>query len=193
MAMGATVLPLLADINPPRFLPSSRSVAYTRTAWEKAGRYPEWLDYCEDVIFDLNLKRMGLRFTFQPTAIAYFRPRSSLGAFFRQYYRYARGDGKAGLWPWRHLMRYSTYVLGPLALALGFWYKGLWLLLAVAVAMYLYRPYRRLATSLGGLSPVSGVKAILWVPVIRLVGDVAKMMGYPVGCVWRLRHRRSDA
>ena len=31
--------------------------------------------------------------------------------------------------------------------------------------------------------------AVLWVPAIRITGDLAKMVGYPVGWVWRLRHR----
>ena len=31
--------------------------------------------------------------------------------------------------------------------------------------------------------------AVGWVPLIRLIGDVAKMAGYPVGWSWRLRHR----
>jgi hypothetical protein len=38
------------------------------------------------------------------------------------------------------------------------------------------------------LPPGDKVKAILWVPVIRLWGDLAKMVGYPVGLFWRLRH-----
>jgi hypothetical protein len=33
------------------------------------------------------------------------------------------------------------------------------------------------------------IEATLWVPVIRAVGDVAKMMGYPVGWLWRIQHR----
>jgi len=31
------------------------------------------------------------------------------------------------------------------------------------------------------------LKAVLLVPAIRVVGDVAKMIGYPVGVIWRLR------
>jgi hypothetical protein len=31
------------------------------------------------------------------------------------------------------------------------------------------------------------IKAILWVPIIRVTGDIAKMIGYPVGVFWRLR------
>ena len=54
-ALGATTLPDLEDIDPAHFLPSSRSVAFRTSAWEAAGRYPEWLDYCEDLVFDLRL------------------------------------------------------------------------------------------------------------------------------------------
>jgi hypothetical protein len=30
--------------------------------------------------------------------------------------------------------------------------------------------------------------ALAWVPALRLLGDVAKMAGYPVGWWWRLTH-----
>ena len=65
-AMGATVLPDLADVDPATFLPSSRSVAFTRQAWQRVGGYPEWLDYCEDLVFDLRLRAAGCRFAFAP-------------------------------------------------------------------------------------------------------------------------------
>ena len=56
IAMGATVLPTLDDIAPATFLPSSRSIAFRRMAWAAAGGYPEWLDYCEDLVFDFALR-----------------------------------------------------------------------------------------------------------------------------------------
>jgi len=192
MAMGATVLPSLEEIKPAGFLPSSRSVAFTKVAWEWAGGYPEWLDYCEDLIFDFNLRRAGCRFAWAPQAIAYFRPRSSLSAFFRQYYRYARGDGKADLWRKRHAVRYATYLLAPIVFILGFWYKPLWLLLLAGAAVYLWPPYRRLWPMLAGRSLGDKLQAVLLVPVIRLVGDVAKMLSYPVGVWWRLRRRNNS-
>ena len=40
VAMGATVLPQLDEIQPETFLPSSRSVAFTRAAWQSVGGYP---------------------------------------------------------------------------------------------------------------------------------------------------------
>lgn len=180
-ALGATTLPDLTDVRPEHFLPSSRSVLFRRSAWERAGGYPEWLDYCEDLVFDLALRRTGARFAFQPRATVWFRPRPSLGAFFRQYYRYARGDGKADLWRTRHAIRYATYVLALLVLVLR--PRLAWMLLAGVVA-YTRRPYQRL--DLYGLSASQALRSVALVPVIRLVGDVAKMLGYPVGVWWRL-------
>jgi glycosyltransferase involved in cell wall biosynthesis len=191
-AMGATVLPALRDVRPASFLPSSRSVAFRQEAWQAVGGYPEWLDYCEDLVFDLRLRALFGPFPFAPQAVVHFRPRGSLRAFFRQYYRYARGDGKADLWRKRHAIRYLTYLLlapGLLVLAL-FHSPWWWLALAAGGAAYTATPYRRLWPALAGYRPLERLKALLWVPVIRVVGDVAKMLGYPVGLAWRWRNRR---
>jgi glycosyltransferase involved in cell wall biosynthesis len=190
MAMGATVLPQLSDVNPATFLPSSRSVAFTKTAWQAVGGYPEWIDYCEDLLFDLALREKCGAFAFAPEAIAYFKPRSSLKSFFKQYYLYARGDGKANLWLKRHLIRYGTYLIGVPAIALlGVISPWFWLLFVIGAALYLKRPYQRLIPMLRNLSRSGQLKAIGWVLIIRLAGDIAKMLGYPVGVRWR-RHRR---
>jgi glycosyltransferase involved in cell wall biosynthesis len=196
IAMGATVLPTLAEINPERFLPSSRSVAFTRSAWQTVGGYPEWLDYCEDLIFDIRLRQRFAPFGFAPEAVAHFRPRGDLRSFFKQYYRYARGDGKANLFWKRHLIRYGSYLVAlPLLILAGLWISPwLWVAgLLLAGIGYLTVPYRRLWPHLAGLSLPEMVAAILWVPVIRFTGDVAKMIGYPVGWMWRLRHRRHQS
>ena len=189
IAMGATVLPTKDEINPARFLPSSRSVAFTKEAWRRAGGYPEWLDYCEDVIFDLALRRSGCVFAWAPGAVALFRPRPSLRAFWHQYFRYARGDGKAGLWPNRHAVRYASYIAGAGLLLAARKRRGFLLPLLLAAYLHLRRPYQRLAPWLDGLSPSQKARVVAWVPVIRLVGDLAKMAGYPVGVLWRLRQR----
>ena len=109
--MGATVLPDRSDIDPATFLPSSRSVAFRKSVWSEVGGYPEWLDYCEDLIYDLAIRERFGPFTFAPDALVHFRPRTTMRAFFTQYYRYARGDGKANLWPKRHAIRYLTYLV----------------------------------------------------------------------------------
>jgi len=191
-ALAATTLPTLSDIRPERFLPSSRSIAFRKAAWQAVNGYPEWLDYCEDLIFDFAL-REKFQFAFAPKALVYFRPRSSLRAFFKQYYQYARGDGKANLWLLRHLIRYATYLVAlPLAIAfffLGFGFLAIGVLGIGFLGMF-YSPYKRLFPLMQNFSFFARARAIAWVPVIRVTGDIAKMLGYPVGIVWRMRNRK---
>lgn len=193
VAMGATVLPQLAEIRPETFLPSSRSVAFYKEAWRAVGGYPEWLDYCEDLIFDLALRRRFGPFAFAPKAIAYFRPRGSLRAFFRQYYFYARGDGKADLFRRRHTIRYLAYLVAAPAIALAgaLFSPWWWILYLFGAAAYTCTPYRRLTRMWGKLSAKEKIQAALFVPIIRVTGDVAKMIGYPVGVIWRLKKRKT--
>jgi glycosyltransferase involved in cell wall biosynthesis len=190
-AMGATVLPHVREIKAETFLPSSRSVAFRKVAWEACGGYPEWLDYCEDLIFDLRLRDLYGSFQFAPEAVVRFRPRGSLRAFFKQYYQYARGDGKADLWRRRHAIRYLTYlVAGPALLVLALVHSPWWwLALLGGFLLYTVAPYRRLWPMLTPYGFVDRVKAAILVPVIRVAGDVAKMIGYPAGLAWRWKQR----
>lgn len=195
VALGATVLPHVSEISPGSFLPSSRSLAFTRELWQRVGGYPEWLDYCEDLVFDLRIKEEErVAFTWAPQALVFFRPRSSLGSFWQQYFRYARGDGKADLWRKRHAIRYATYLLlVPALLGHAIWGQDArwlgWLGLFAGGIVNCARPWRRLLYMSGESHVVNFLQSAAFVPVIRLVGDVAKMAGYPVGLVWRRQNR----
>ena len=198
VAMAATVLPALEDVDPATFLPSSRSVAFLKSTWEAAGRYPEWLDYCEDLIFDFRVNALAgascSGFAWAPDATVHFRPRSTLRSYWKQYYHYARGDGKADLWRKRHALRYAVYLVA-LPLLLYLMARGGALRVAGAVALiagvigYCRRPWQRLRGLSVNLSPAQRGRAAAWVPVLRGVGDLAKMAGYPVGLAWRRRNR----
>jgi hypothetical protein len=139
----------------------------------------------------LRLRDLYGPFVFAPGALVHFRPRSSLGAFFRQYYRYARGDGKADLWRGRHAIRYLTYLVGaPLIVVAGaLLTPWLWLLVVAGGGAMFGVGWRRLGRMWGELSLVQRMQAALWVPVIRVTGDIAKMIGYPVGVLWRWQRR----
>jgi glycosyltransferase involved in cell wall biosynthesis len=193
VVMGSTVLPTRDDIDPHTFLPSSRSVAYRKSAWAAVGGYPEWLEHSEDLVFDMALRDRFGPFAFAPEAVAYFRPRPNLRAFYRQYYAYARGDGKANLWPRRHLVRYLTYLVGLPLLLRSIWREKWigWALIGLSVGAYTRRPAERLWANTWGWRPPARARAFAFIPIIRLVGDVAKMVGYPTGLWWRLRNSRS--
>lgn len=191
--IGAVITPLVSEVEPETFLPSSRSVAFRRQVWGDAGGYPEWLDYCEDLIFDLQAKRNGATFAFAPTAIVRWDARPTLAAFGRQYYRYARGDGKAGLFLRRHVVRYGAYAVGAVLISIAWRCRSGWATAALCAggAAYLTKFFRRVHRRRGTVvrNPIA---AFLLTPVVVVVGDVAKMFGYPVGLAWRRQRRGAE-
>jgi cellulose synthase/poly-beta-1,6-N-acetylglucosamine synthase-like glycosyltransferase len=191
--IAVVITPQLPEVSPDSFLPSSRSVAFRRDWWERAGGYPEWLDHCEDVIFDLELKRAGAAIAYAPDARVVWSPAPTLRGFARQYFRYARGDATAGLWPGRHALRYGVYLtLVLLGSRLRRRPSNLGLMIAVG-RPYLARYYRRIERMPPGQAPGDGLRARLLAPLIVAVGDAAKMAGYATGQLGRLTAARAPS
>jgi glycosyltransferase involved in cell wall biosynthesis len=190
-ALGSTTLPLENEIDPDTFMPSHRSVAFRRSVWKTLGGYPEWLDYCEDLLFDMRLRAGGHRVIFEPRATVAFRPRATPKAFAAQYFRYARGDGKARILVRRHLIRYAAYslaiVLQVMACRMPRLRKPLVGASVLLSAAYCRRPWLRLHATRARRSIRQLVLAAALVPFLRFSGDVAKMIGFPVGLVWSAR------
>lgn len=187
LVLGATNYRDPDEIDPAKFLPFGQSVAFRKRAWAQAGGYPEWASHCEDILFDLALRRCGARFAFVPDALVYFRPRGSFSAFARQYFLYARGDGVAQLWGRRHLLRYAMYLVGSLLLAVAPRRPAALAPLLAGALAYSRAPLRRLRHRAPALAERELAAAAALIPAIRLVGDLAKIAGYPVGIARRLR------
>lgn len=189
-AIAFAITPRVEEIDPSTFLPSSRSVLFRRQAWVDAGGYPEWLDYCEDLVFDLAMKASGAEFAFASGAIATWSGRPDLRSFAKTYYRYARGDGKAGLWSKRHAARYGAYALGVILAGKAPVSPAARAVLALGTTAYFRKFIGRVITRRGEFGSVAdATRAVALVPVIVVTGDVAKMIGYPVGRRWRAQNR----
>lgn len=93
----ATFPPNRDDTEGARFYPSSRSVAFTKAAWERAGGYPEWLYAAEDTLFNIRLRQVGCEFVFCRSAIVRWRPRENWRALARQRINFARGNARVGI------------------------------------------------------------------------------------------------
>jgi glycosyltransferase involved in cell wall biosynthesis len=65
--LAIAITPQREEIDASKFLPSSRSVAFRRAWWSRVGGYPEWLRHCEDLVFDLALRRADAAFAFVPS------------------------------------------------------------------------------------------------------------------------------
>lgn len=179
-AIGAVGLPIAREIDPAHYPPSGGSVLLRRQWFDQVGGYPEWLDYGEDLWLDRRVWAEGGWFVHAPGADVWNRPRSSLPAFFRQYFQYAWGDGRAGMLGKRHAARFAAYAVGLSLARRPTWVRTA--LLAFLGYRYLRRPIARARGMPGG-----GGAAPALVPLVRLVGDAAKMSGYAAGCWRRLR------
>ena len=182
--LGAVTRPLAHEIDPVAYPISGGCTGFRRKFRDRVW-YPEWLDYGEDLYLCRQWRDEGVRVRHVPAANVGFRPRADLGAFYRQYFNYARGDAEAGMLGDRHALRAGAYVGLMLAVAYaatGGLGRALPLLAGAALgAAYLRRPLRRLLLATGHWSPARRAQAVLWLPVIRLVGDVAKILGYLEG------------
>jgi glycosyltransferase involved in cell wall biosynthesis len=186
-ALSAIITPHRAEVEPETFLPSSRSVAFRKDAWQAVGGYPEWLEHCEDLVFDMDLKQSGQRFAFVPDAQVSWSARPTLRRYYRQYWFYARGDGHADLWRKRHAVRYGSYAAGAALAAASLRRPVARAALAAGMAGHFGTFARRLwrHRPFGDLPRMAAATAL--VPVVVVTGDVAKMLGYPVG----VRERRA--
>ncbi len=115
--LASVNLPLDAsEVDPASFMPSARSVAFRRGAIEAAGGYPEWLAIGEDMWVNRRWRELGLDMRFAPDAVVRWRLRPTMRATWTQYFRYARGDAQAGMFPERHALRFGVYAGGAAAL-----------------------------------------------------------------------------
>lgn len=191
-AFAFAITPTLDEVEPASFLPSSRSVSFTKSAWAHVGGYPEWLDYCEDLVFDIAIRDAGFSFAFEPKAQVSWSARPTMKAYIKQYYRYARGDGKSGLWAKRHAVRYAAYLGGAVLVAGSFAWPWLALILIACASAYLAKFWRRVYKRRRQFGR-GWAGALLSVPVIVIAGDVAKMIGYPAGLLWRRQRGEVEA
>jgi glycosyltransferase involved in cell wall biosynthesis len=160
------------------WMPSSRSVAFTREAFEAAGGYPEWLPIGEDMYLNHRLVELGLRIENATDAVVHWRLRPSLGTTWRQYAGYARGDGEGGMYRRRHAARFAAYGFAVVALAT----RNRWLLGAAALGglAYAWKPLRRAWRRSAG-RPSARVASFAAVPGVMVFLDLAKMAGYVAG------------
>ncbi|HYE37069.1 sulfatase-like hydrolase/transferase [Methylocaldum sp.] len=124
-----------------RYFPSSRSVAFTKVAWEKAGGYPEWLYAAEDTLFNIRMRQLGFRFAFCRDAIVRWRPRESWRALARQRINFSRGNARVGIGTSGYLINLRIHGAIAALLVSGFWFLPT---IAVALALFGWHIHKHL-------------------------------------------------
>lgn len=107
------------DINSD-FLPSARSMAFTKSIWKKAGGFPENLDgTAEDTVFNIKFLNAGVKFVVAKKAIVDWHMPSSIREFSLKIFNYARGDAQSGIW-WHPVKKWRTHNLKILTIFLRY-------------------------------------------------------------------------
>lgn len=163
------------------FLPSSRSIAFRKEAWKKAGGYPENLDTCEDLFFARKMKRLGFKFIVEKKAIVYWPQRKNIFQATKQFYSYAKGDGEA-----LYIRRQTPFLFlrGIIFLSLIMMYintKKTNLLCMIVALFFIYISYALVKS----YRYIGKPFAIIYLPLLQLTSDAVVIIGMSFGIVLR--------
>ncbi len=189
-AMVPYVLVMPDKVNPQDFLPATRSMLMTKSAWQKVGGFDERLSDNEDHAFAHKLKNAGVKMTFTEKAKVTWIPRSNLLQFAWMIYRFARGDMYAEIFRPKVLLVFARYFAGFILLGffllLGFPVDYLMIVNVVGFVVYVIWAIRKNAR----YTP----RGWYWLPILQFTADLAVMSGSTVGLLMKLgsTHRSSQ-
>ncbi len=177
-----------------KWFPSSRSCAFLKSVWSDVDGYPEWIPYCEDIIFDIQIEKTGNTIKLINDPLVAWRPRLTVSEYCRQLYNYTRSDAHGKLFYGRQFVRFVVYA--GLIVLIGFTIMySLWFALVIMLcgSMYMKKFWNRFVEFSKTKKIPSRILGFLLLPFIILIGDGAKMYGWMVGLIerWsgRIRYR----
>ncbi|MGA2910740.1 MAG: glycosyltransferase [Candidatus Microgenomates bacterium] len=170
------------------FLPSTRSMAFTKKAWEEIGGFPEGKgNSAEDTDFNYKAVKLGLKYSRVKSAEVEWGMPETLKGFFGKIRDYAKWDARYGIWwhPTQRLMSHNIkslfilvrYVIGLAILILSFEYDLLLPVLIILIFIYFYWAYRKVYLEFGDW------KVSLWGPVLQITSDFAVIAGFISGII----------
>jgi len=180
-------MPQVDEINGKKFMPSSRSIAFKKELWKKVGGYPEELYIGEDMFFNFKLKNLGYNIIFNPGAVVFWKIRRNIFQLFKQYFRYAFGDGFANMYFYRHALRFFVYI-SLILLILVFLLTRNFIFLLIPLPFAIFHVRKAYARSIKTFKKETFWKMFFaWIafPVLQFLIDIAKMVGYISGLIKR--------
>lgn len=172
---------MLDQLKPESYLPSSRSVLFTKSAWRSVGKYPEELDTCEDLVFARRLREAGYTHAMEKKALVYWPQKSTIIQAAKQLYGYAQGDGQARYIRPQNPLLFLRYLVGMLIVVWVLHTQASLLFVIVPLISYIlwsiWKNYRY----------VNHWTACIWLPLLQFTADSMVMSGTIVGLIKRLR------
>jgi glycosyltransferase involved in cell wall biosynthesis len=170
------------------FLPSTRSIAFRKEAWEKVGGFPEGKgNSAEDTDFNYKAVKAGLKFARVKSAVVEWGMPKTLGEGLNKLHLYAMWDARYGIW-WhpiqqiashniRVILIFLRYILGISLLILGLKSPLLFWLGVFGLIFYVVWAFRKVYLEFSQLSVGA------WGIVIQILSDFAVMAGFIRGTI----------
>lgn len=168
------------------FLPSTRSIAFTKQIWERVDGFPEKVrGAAEDTVFNYKLINAGVKFSRMKNAVVEWGMPGDIKEFFWKIFNYAKGDAKSKIWlfPGKSLTSHNIkaflvllrYLIGLFFLVFSFYHTSLLVLWILSLLVYLIWAYRKVYLAFGDK------KVALWGPILQVAADVAVIRGLVEG------------
>jgi len=168
------------NVNEETFLPSSRSIAFRKSAWKAIGGYPEYLYTAEDTIFDINLRKAGYKFKYAADAKVYWKVRSNLRNVFKQHYLYSKGNAEAGLYNLKNFFNRFLNLSGLFAVIIATPFLNIYLLPSwFIIFLVIYRPYLSCGIRCYNLN--KNAKSFLHGLILKFILDISIFLGMITG------------
>lgn len=172
-------------IDPENFLPATRSMAFRKSIWNKAGGFPEEFSNNEDYVFAKRLREIESNIVFNRKAIVNWIPRKNLKEAFVMFFRFALGDAESGIIRPKVFLIFLRYIIGFYLLALFLIMKSFIPLYAVILGVSTYIVW----SIFKNYKYVKNIKALFLLPILQLTSDIAVLLGTTFGIIKGTRIR----
>lgn len=163
------------------FLPSTRSIAFRREAWEQIGGFPdENENLAEDTYFNFHALELGMKYARVKNAVVEWGVPESLGGFFTKIRNYAKWDVRSKVWLFpgkglashniKALFVFLRYLVGLVLLILSFIYPLLPYLIICIFAYFIWS-FRKVYLAFGDW------RAAVFGPVLQITSDFGVIIG----------------
>jgi cellulose synthase/poly-beta-1,6-N-acetylglucosamine synthase-like glycosyltransferase len=170
------------------FLPSTRSVAFTKDIWEKIGGFDEKLNDCaEDTLFNYKLLLFKARFARVKNALVEWGMPDTITKFYNQIFNYAKGDVKSKIWlyPSKSYMSHNIhslliifrYLFALTLLLISIYLQLSPIFLTIFLLLYFYWTFSKIYRK------INSFRAGLWGIILQPVSDFAVIMGFVSGFI----------
>src|SRR5581483_6678526 len=132
------VLVMPDRVDPRNFLPSARSMAFTKNIWRKVGGFPIEYSYNEDFVFAKRLKKIGANLIFKKNAVVFYIPRKNIWESFVMFFKFAYGDAQSGILRSKVMLIFLRYILVIWLLIYSYFFRLAFIIKAILYILLLY-------------------------------------------------------